>query len=134
LLGMACARATGQPPAQRWLREALASTRAPITDLATSLGRDHSVLLRYPLLLARNENRDALVSRLDRAGLGASVFYGKALAQIPGVPEVATDPTPNADDFAARLITLPVHGDVTPSDVEQMRVTLESQRDIPSVR
>jgi dTDP-4-amino-4,6-dideoxygalactose transaminase len=84
-------------------------------------------LLRYPLLATDRDSRDRLVSRLDQAGLGASRFYGCALTQMAGLPAVSSPGALSAEDFAARLLTLPVHADVRPDDVERMCAILEER-------
>jgi dTDP-4-amino-4,6-dideoxygalactose transaminase len=124
MLGAALAALPAQPTAiQRHLHAALAPLAPRIIDLPAALDRDRHPLLRYPILVEQAD-RDACVRRLDRAGLGASVFYGRALAQLPGVPEVETASTPNAARFAARLLTLPVHCDVGPEHVQAMAALL----------
>lgn len=120
LLGAAHARSAVPHVSQHMLRERLRSVRSRVTDLPVLLGRDDAVLLRYPVLIDRPEHRAEVVARLDRAGLGPSTFYGKGLAEIAGLPPLEKGPAPNANCFASRLITLPIHEDVTPSDVDNM--------------
>lgn len=79
-------------------------------------------LLRLPLLLPDGGTKRDLLERMSAAGLGASPLYPTILGEIPGVLEdvkIAGD-CPNAASFASRLMTLPVHSDVTTEDLEQM--------------
>lgn len=89
------------------------------------------ILLRYPLLAPSRQIRDKALLELNRAGIGASAFYGKALPAIDGVGEhvsVAASAFPRACDFAQRLITLPTHSDVLISDIDSVARTLLGQR------
>jgi dTDP-4-amino-4,6-dideoxygalactose transaminase len=127
-LGAAFAALPSKPgEAQRALQAALAPLASLVTDLPATLDRTRHPLLRYPLLL-EEADRDDCVRRLENAGLGASPFYGRALARLPGVPGVDSANTPNAESFAARLVTLPVHSDVTPAHVAKMAALLSESR------
>ena len=106
--------------AQRAITDRLRSIAAVATDLPTRLARSESPLLRYPVLMQDDAARDVAVARLDAGGLGASPFYTRSLIDISGVPGVTGQTAPNAQMFAGRLLTLPVHADVTPDDVEHM--------------
>ena len=68
--------------------------------------------LRLALLAPDLESRDVLVDNLNRAGLGATRFYGAHLARVAEIPEMVTcqEPFPNASSLADRLFTLPTHG------------------------
>ncbi|WP_166259681.1 DegT/DnrJ/EryC1/StrS family aminotransferase [Marinobacter salicampi] len=79
-------------------------------------------LLRYPVLAPSRPIRDRALALLNRAGIGANAFYGTTLPQIAGLehlPGFSSDAFPNARDFADRLLTLPVHEDVTSADIER---------------
>jgi len=67
--------------------------------------------LRLPLLTRDTRQRDRLLAALDAAGCGASKMYQVPLPRVQQVPAevVAQGPFPNAEDFAARLLTLPTH-------------------------
>jgi dTDP-4-amino-4,6-dideoxygalactose transaminase len=80
--------------------------------------------LRYPLLLPSADRRDELANEL--AHLGVSTFYRHALPDIAGMPSepwLSVDYT-GASDFAARLLTLPVHADVGAADIEAIKKKL----------
>ncbi|MDQ2076185.1 DegT/DnrJ/EryC1/StrS family aminotransferase [Marinimicrobium sp. ABcell2] len=80
-------------------------------------------LLRYPLLLTSNQERDDLLAQLCRAGLGATAMYQRPLVQIPGMDDLVEAPHPcrNAQNFASRLLTLPVHSGVTENHLKRTR-------------
>lgn len=66
------------------------------------------------------------LARLARAGLGASPFYPSALGAIPALRAQLAGPAeqPGAEDFAARVVTLPTHEGVTGSACERIVETL----------
>ena len=76
-------------------------------------------LLRYPVLAQRAALRDAALARLDALGLGASPLYPATIDRIDGLAGKVDSPGhPQATDFAARLLTLPMHADVRHRDIE----------------
>lgn len=78
-------------------------------------------LLRYPVLLPSVEVRDELLDRLEQAGLGATAMYRQPLVTLPGLDRLQSQgPCPNAERFAERLLTLPVHSGVKPKHCEQI--------------
>jgi len=72
-------------------------------------------LLRYPLLCASAEQRDNLLAQLRKLGLGATAMYPAAIDQIDGVNGLVSVPKVigNAEQFAQKFMTLPVHSGVT---------------------
>lgn len=77
--------------------------------------------LRYAMLAPNAQFRDEAVRALNSAGIGANVFYGRALHAIDGVDSIITGRSfPAADDFASRLLTVPCHEDVTTSDLRRV--------------
>ncbi len=78
--------------------------------------------LRYPLLLPTAGQRDAALEALNHAGLGASAFYADALPDVQGMPDAdwANVEVPAARDFAGRLLTLPVHADVSNAALDRI--------------
>jgi len=85
-------------------------------------------LLRYPLLLNSQRERDDLLTRLNRSGLGATPMYQRPLLHIPGVDGLAQAPRPcpNARSFADRLLTLPVHSGVTVKHQQRIRALIDA--------
>jgi dTDP-4-amino-4,6-dideoxygalactose transaminase len=86
-------------------------------------------LLRYPLLLGSSRERDKLLERLTRSGLGATAMYQRPLIQIPGLDGMVKLPHPcrNAQRFADRLLTLPVHSGVTLKHLQRIRALVEAE-------
>lgn len=84
-------------------------------------------LLRYPLLVG-GTSRDRVYRKLERAGLGASIMYPASLPMIAGVEQLLGDSQryPNAEAFAARLITLPLHSSVSDKKIAQMKAVIGS--------
>jgi len=80
--------------------------------------------LRLALLAPDRGVRDMLVENLDRAGTGASRFYGTDLTKVAGIPEVIACQSsfPNASSLADRLFTLPTHDLV---NADTVRITRE---------
>jgi dTDP-4-amino-4,6-dideoxygalactose transaminase len=83
-------------------------------------------LLRYPLLLDAAV-RDRVYQRLKQAGLGPSIMYPSSLPKIVGVSGLLDEGLrfPNAENFAARILTLPTHLHVTEKDIDDMSAILE---------
>lgn len=94
-----------------------AAGAAALVDLPRACGAA-GPHLRYPILARDADHASALMSRL--AGRGVSRFYERALPEVQGVADRVTvrGALPHARDFAARLLTLPTHADVTKSDLE----------------
>lgn len=78
-------------------------------------------LLRYPLLVSQ-EKRDRCLQSLNRAGLGATTMYPASLPGIDGLEVLLRGQGRfvEAERFARRLITLPVHPGVRTTDVDKM--------------
>lgn len=87
--------------------------------------KNYRRLLRYPLLLPANK-RDQVYQKLQQAGLGASVMYPASLPGIKGINEVLFDSKKyeNAEMFASRILTLPLHAQVSNKDIQKMKTIL----------
>jgi dTDP-4-amino-4,6-dideoxygalactose transaminase len=72
-------------------------------------------LLRYPLLCKTAAQRDKLLVEFERQGLGGSPLYQQALIDIPQILALVEvhGRLKNSSQFAARLLTLPTHEQVT---------------------
>lgn len=79
-------------------------------------------LLRYPLLCSSVASKDYLLARLGQLGLGATAMYPSSIDQIAGVDGLVCVPDAivNAQNFARRFITLPMHAGVTQAYREQI--------------
>ncbi|VAW54799.1 Pleiotropic regulatory protein [hydrothermal vent metagenome] len=77
-------------------------------------------LLRYPILV-NAERRDEIYEKLKQAGLGVSKMYPSILPEIDGLQAIFSDKNfPQASEFAAKLLTLPVHAGVSKKDVKKI--------------
>ncbi|TVQ34733.1 MAG: DegT/DnrJ/EryC1/StrS family aminotransferase [Geminicoccaceae bacterium] len=89
-----------------------------------------SIWAQYTLVLPTGTDRPALQARLSAAGIPTAVYYGKpmhrqtAYARFP----VAGNGLPVAEDYAARVISLPMHAYLADEDqdriVSQLRAAL----------
>lgn len=79
-------------------------------------------LLRYPLLVNDARQCTILLNNLRRAGLGATAMYQKPLPAIDGVRGMLDikGNYQNAQDFADRLITLPLHEGVSQDSLRRI--------------
>jgi dTDP-4-amino-4,6-dideoxygalactose transaminase len=100
------------------LRAALPADLSLADRLTGRAGR----LLRYPVLCETTRERDRMLGALAQAGLGATAMYERPLNEIPGVAEHVrmNGPIEGARSFSSRLLTLPVHSQVTALDVARM--------------
>ncbi len=102
---------------------------AKSSDITPVIGRDQesSRFLRFPVLCADHTAREQLADQL--ADLGVSRMYRKPLSAIDD-PELFADGNrrdnsfPGAKQIAERLLTLPTHVYVTPTDVDQITETI----------
>lgn len=99
---------------------------ANVTDLAVICGMpSERRLLRFPILVDAGA-RDELYQKLKQAGLGASIMYPASMPEIEGLePFFAGQSFPQAEAFASKLLTLPVHAQVSDQDIEKMAKFLE---------
>ncbi|QNE30671.1 aminotransferase DegT [Sphingomonas sp. NBWT7] len=76
----------------------------------------------FPLLLPsqHTHERDAIIARLDRQGIGAGKYFSPHLGEQPWVRGVAQiEPTPVADMIGSRLLSLPLSDTMTVADVDR---------------
>lgn len=97
---------------------------AGLTDLVATAGADRASLLRYPVLTAGAARTRAVIKALHGHGIGASPFYGRALPALDGLPVALPFETPQAADFASRLVTLPAHSGVSREITDTLRSSL----------
>ncbi len=88
-----------------------------INELSVSKCR-RGRLLRYPFLFKNKDQRDNAYREATYYGLGASIMYGRSLPYIDGIAqlEIDTGEYNNAESFSARLLTLPTHSRISPTD------------------
>lgn len=81
-------------------------------ELIRSVPGSVAAFARYPLRIRDPAVRPALIDALDRAGIGATVSYPLALADVPQVrakvPAADTN-CPGARRIATTIVTLPTH-------------------------
>lgn len=96
--------------------------------LGRRAGGEGMPILRYGLLAPTEGVRNRVARALNRRGIGASTFYHRSLPHIEGLESVfAGVECPHADGFAARLVTLPCHEDVTSADVALIAQIIRDQ-------
>ena len=79
-------------------------------------------LVRYPILVNDPDVRQRLFHCFGHLGLGASAMYPSALPGVRGLERYFGDVScPQADSFARRIVTLPVHSRVQKRDLQRMR-------------
>ncbi|MEJ2516382.1 MAG: DegT/DnrJ/EryC1/StrS family aminotransferase [Gammaproteobacteria bacterium] len=111
-------------PGQAALEAALGGAVRGWRCVSTSSDDIGRRLLRLPVLAPSEDARDAALGRL--VDLGASCFYGRCLADIPGMPPgLEGDAPANARAFASRLLTLPVHSGVSPAVADRIVAELQ---------
>jgi dTDP-4-amino-4,6-dideoxygalactose transaminase len=101
------------------LKEALEGldVHVPLTRRSANEQKE-VVLIRFPIILPSDKHRDAAFSALNRAGLGASVSYGRTLQSYQDLQgHLITNETPTAEQVARRILTLPVHRYVRGNDI-----------------
>lgn len=86
--------------------------------------KNRTCLLRYPVLAPNTALRNQALAALNASGIGANAFYGAALPGTIGTAEhlrqdVLERRYEHAEDFAARLLTLPCHEDVKQRHIDR---------------
>lgn len=93
-----------------------------LIDLPGVLPGRSGRLLRYPMLCHDQSERNRILKEATEQGLGASAMYVNALPDVTGVKAYLHEynAVPNARSFAARLVTMPVHCQVTEADTRML--------------
>lgn len=91
----------------------------PDTTTLTRVSSVEYPFLRYPLITKDRTHRDTLLKGLASIGISGALFYPCPLNELPGLREVLDDHRTyiNAKNLSERLVTLPVHEDVTEYDM-----------------
>ncbi len=94
---------------------------AHVADLVLAGSQESGSLIRFPLVMENHDQRERVLSRLIQYGLGATSMYEAPLhlfketkRHFPGAV------FPNAQSFAERILTLPLHEFVTARDIGAM--------------
>lgn len=98
------------------------------TDLSVRQNAVDKRLLRYPLLVESVAKKNDYLAQLRCLGVGGSALYGQTLPDIAGVNTLVDCPEglENAESFASRLLTLPVHEQVTAKTIDRIYRCLKS--------
>jgi dTDP-4-amino-4,6-dideoxygalactose transaminase len=74
----------------------------------------------YHLYVVEVSDRDATLEKLKSDGIGAGVHYPIPLHQQPALANRAAPPLPRTVQAAARVLSLPICGDITDAEAEQV--------------
>ena len=78
----------------------------------------------YHLCVAKVADRDAFRETLAAAGVGTAVHYPLAIGSQPAYRPFLREPTPIADDWAARCVSMPCFPEMTDAEVERVAEVL----------
>lgn len=83
---------------------------------------DRVALLRFPIIFKKKEKRDRILLRLGAKGLGATGMYPTPLNEIQGTSPYLSDREsyPVAKSVSRRILTLPLHENVSQRDIEKI--------------
>ncbi len=113
-------------------RECAAAYRQRLAPTVTMLEeRDESPCV-YHLFPIRLENRDCVAEALRASGIQTGVHYPQAIHQHPawaGQP-LRHGSLPVAEAWAAQELSLPMHADLTPSEIERVADALDAARSL----
>jgi dTDP-4-amino-4,6-dideoxygalactose transaminase len=85
-------------------------------------GRARPVYHQYTV---RHDDRDDLARHLEEAGVGTAVYYPTPIHHQPAYDDVSVS-CPVAERAAERVLSLPVHPQVDPSDLELVALAVET--------
>ncbi|MBX3703165.1 MAG: DegT/DnrJ/EryC1/StrS family aminotransferase [Steroidobacteraceae bacterium] len=116
-------------------RNAAALTAAlegePGIELIRPLPGSVAAWVRFPLLVSDPDRRARLIAAFERAGIGATASYPRALADVPAVrSRMAPGDTdyPGARRIAQSIVTLPTHAYCPPDLPERVRKVIRECR------
>ncbi|NKB97862.1 MAG: aminotransferase class V-fold PLP-dependent enzyme [Pseudomonadales bacterium] len=96
---------------------------------------EKTILLRFPILFSSESDREIAYTKCLRIG-GVSKMYNASLRNIHGVPlKISQLPAnSNADSYAVRLLTLPLHNYASLSDLEDiLNIVSQYRITVPSI-
>ncbi len=95
--------------------------------LTSSFPKRYGRLLRFPVLCHDKSTRDQLLERSNKIGLGFSAMYQTGINQIKSLPSGIHFPNlTNSNDFAEKLLTLPLHTHVTSKHLDLIASALKN--------
>jgi dTDP-4-amino-4,6-dideoxygalactose transaminase len=87
-------------------------------DIVLAGSQDSESLIRFPLVIENHEQRERILSKLEQYGLGATSMYEAPLHLCKDTKQYFPGAVfPNAQSFAERILTLPLHEYVTARDI-----------------
>lgn len=102
------------PAGNRRRREVAAAYRVAAPHLRWQTDHPDHV---HHLAVFRTTNRDRVRNQLTAAGVSTSVHYPLALTQQPAYRDLATDPCPEAEGWAAECVSVPCFPELTDDEV-----------------
>jgi dTDP-4-amino-4,6-dideoxygalactose transaminase len=94
---------------------------AHVADLVLAGSQESECLIRFPFVMENHEQRERALSRLVRCGLGATSMYEAPLHIFRDTKRYFPGAVfPNAQSFAERILTLPLHEFVAVRDIGVM--------------
>lgn len=89
---------------------------------------DRVALLRFPIIFKKKEKRGRILLRLRAKGLGATGMYPSPLNEIQDTSPYLSDREsyPAAKSVSQRILTLPLHENVSQRDIEKIVRVFES--------
>ena len=73
-----------------------------------------------PVLVATEEQREAVVGTLQGRGIEARRYYSPALHRMRAFARFATQSLPVTDAMSARMVCFPVYSDITATEVQEL--------------
>ncbi len=81
----------------------------------------------YAILLTDNMAREHARSALQRAGIGHAIYYPRPLHNQPAYAACHDgEPLPVAEELGSRILALPIHPDLTDTQVHRVTATLRA--------
>ena len=90
----------------------------------------------YHLFPARFPNRDAVAATLRKYGIETGIHYSPAVHEHPAWRDskLRHGAVPNAEAWAAEELSLPMHPDLTPDEIERVAAAVHDAVHVPSAR
>jgi len=82
----------------------------------------------YHLCVAKVADRESFREAMTAAGVGTAVHYPLTIGSQPAYRRFLREPTPTADDWATRCVSLPCFPEMTDAEVDQVADALAASR------
>jgi dTDP-4-amino-4,6-dideoxygalactose transaminase len=119
----------------RWIearRVIAARYRSALEDCVELLEEESRSPCSYHLFPIRVDQRDALAQALGVRGIATGVHYPLALCDQPALPILAAADTPNAVEWAARELSLPMFAELTELETRAVTTAVRSLTEVLS--